>query len=453
MNQQEVWQAALGELELALSKANFTTWFKNTGLTSFDGDMATVAVPNTFTKTWFEKKYHTAILKALSHASSGVIRAVTYLVDARPVGALPVADTNRVADSFTAAPAKPSAGEVNSFGLNPKYTFGSFVVGKQNEMAHAAAKAIVERPGEVYNPLFIYGGVGLGKTHLLHAIGHAMLEKSPATRILYVSCEKFTNDFINAVRGGQTREFKDRYRNVDLLMVDDIQFIAGKKETQEEFFNTFNHLHQSNKQIVLSSDRPPKAILAEERLLSRLEWGLTTDIGQPDLETRVAILEAKCREKNFALSREILSVVASAITQNVRELEGALLKIIANCQLRNIAPTPEFTKQILQSFSPAAGKRSTTAKQVLAVVAEYFDVPMVELLGASREKRLAHPRQIAMFLLREELKASYPAIGMEVGGRDHTTAMHAYDKVNREKEEDLKLKQDLESLREKIYAA
>jgi chromosomal replication initiator protein len=458
MNYQEVWQAALGELELTLSKANFTTWFKQTGLLSLDEGAATVAVPNTFTKTWFEKKYHAAILKALSHASSGNVKNILYQVDARPAAAMPTMETSRPTDHFTATAAPTlqkttfSPDMTNAFGMNPKYTFDSFIVGKQNEMASAAAKAIVDRPGQIYNPLFLYGGVGLGKTHLMQAVGNAIVARLPQTRVLYCTCERFTNDFIQSVRSGHAKEFRDQYRNVDLLMIDDIQFIAGKKETQEEFFNTFNHLHQSNKQIILTSDRPPKAILAEERLLSRLEWGLTSDIGQPDFETRIAILEAKCKEKNFPIDREILNAVATTVTSNIRELEGALVKIMANCQLRNIKPSVDFVKQILQSFSSSAGKRSTTPKQVLAIVAEYFDVPLTELLGASREKRLAHPRQVAMYILRQELKVSYPAIGVEVGGRDHTTAMHAFDKVSRNKDEDLKLKQDLEVLKEKIYS-
>jgi len=455
MNYQEVWQTALGELELALSKANFTTWFRHTGLLSLDAGAATVAVPNAFTKTWFEKKYHAAILKALSHASSSTVKSILYRVDALSAAALPIVDTNRQIDqpavAEPAAPCRP-AEATNAFGLNPKYTFSNFIVGKQNEMANAAAKAVVDRPGEIYNPLFLYGGVGLGKTHLMQAVGNALLGQKTQTRVLYCTCEKFTNEFIQSVRSGRAKEFRDHYRNVDLLMVDDIQFIAGKKETQEEFFNTFNHLHQSNKQIILTSDRPPKAILAEERLLSRLEWGLTSDIGQPDFETRIAILEAKCKEKNFTLDRDILNVVANTITSNIRELEGALVKIVANCQLRNITPSVEFVRQILQSFSSAAGKRSATPKQVLSMVAEYFDVPLIDLLGASREKRLAHPRQVAMFILRSELKISYPAIGVEVGGRDHTTAMHAFDKISREREGDLKLKQDIEALKEKVYA-
>jgi chromosomal replication initiator protein len=451
MNYQEVWQAALGELELALSKANFTTWFKNTYLSFFDANTATVAVPNAFTKTWFEKKYHIAILKALGHASSGAVKIVVYVVDARP--AAPQAAIDAPAENYQSAQPKTAEQPItNIFGLNPKYKFSNFIVGKQNEMAHAAAKAIVERPGTVYNPLFIYGGVGLGKTHLLHAVAHALLEKNPQTRVLYVSCEKFTNDFINAVKTGATREFKDRYRNVDLLLVDDIQFITGKKETQEEFFNTFNHLHQLNNQIILSSDRPPKAILAEERLLSRLEWGLTTDIGQPDFETRIAILEAKCKEKNFSLPPDIIHLIANSVTSNIRELEGALNKLMANCQLRNLEPTADLARQLLSNASAASGKKSATPKQIVQLVAEYFDLPIIDLLGASREKRLAFPRQIAMYILREDMRVSYPAIGVEIGGRDHTTAMHAYEKIHREKDENMKLKQDIDQLRAKIYS-
>jgi chromosomal replication initiator protein len=451
MNYQEVWQATLGELELTLSKPNFTTWFKDTYLSFFETDTATIAVPNAFTKTWFEKKYHIAIVKALAHASSGAVKTVSYIVDSRPVPAQMT--TNVAADNFSASETKPAEQPAtNIFGLNPKYKFSNFIVGKQNEMANAAAKAIIEHPGTVYNPLFIYGGVGLGKTHLLHAVAHALIEKNPKTRVLYVTCEKFTNDFINAVKTGATREFKDRYRNVDLLLVDDIQFIAGKKETQEEFFNTFNHLHQLNNQIILSSDRPPKAILAEERLLSRLEWGLTTDIGSPDFETRIAILQEKAKEKNFPVSEEILNIIANSITTNIRELEGALNKLIANCQLRNLTPSPELARQLISNLATSAGKKSTSPKQIVQIVAEYFDLPIPDLLGASREKRLAFPRQIAMFILREDLRVSYPAIGVEIGGRDHTTAMHAYEKINREKEENNKLKQDIEQLRAKIYS-
>jgi chromosomal replication initiator protein len=337
--------------------------------------------------------------------------------------------------------------------LNPKYSFSNFIVGKQNELAHAASQAVSSQLGGVYNPLFLYGGVGLGKTHLLQAVGNEIKKQNPEKKVLYVTCETFTNDFINAVRTGKAKEFKDNYRTVDLLLIDDIQFITGKEGTQEEFFHTFNALHQNNKQIILSSDRPPKAIPAlENRLLSRFEWGMMADIGSPDFETRTAILSSKCREKNYILEAEILHHIATVIQRNVRELEGALNKIIAFHQFKNIIPTIESTKPILASFQPTKTNKTVTPKQVIQTVATYFDLQIPELLGKSREKRLAFPRQIIMFILREEMKASYPSIGTELGGRDHTTAMHAYDKISCRLQDDEKLQNDLELIKQRLYA-
>jgi chromosomal replication initiator protein len=339
------------------------------------------------------------------------------------------------------------------FGINPKYTFTTFVVGKGNELAHAAAQAVAARPGEAYNPLFIYGGVGLGKTHLIQAIGNAMLETNPQTKILYVSSEKFTNEFVNSVKEGRAREFKNRYRNVDLLLIDDIQFIGGKEQTQEEFFHTFNELHQQGKQVVLTSDRPPKAIPAlEDRLRSRFEWGMIADISAPDLETRVAILQKKAQEKQFDIEQTLLTLIATNVQSNIRELEGALNKVIAFHQLKNIAPTQESVKSLLASFAEQNMRRSITPREMISEVSNYFDLKIDDILGKSREKRLAFPRQIIMFLLREELKLSYPSIGEELGGRDHTTAMHAHTKIASEIESDLKLKQDIELIKQRLYA-
>ncbi len=326
------------------------------------------------------------------------------------------------------------------------------MVGKGNELANAAAQAVAAKPGEVYNPLFIYGGAGLGKTHILQAIGHDILSKSPQTKVLYVTCERFTNEFIHAVRTGKAKDFKDTYRNVDLLIIDDIQFITGKEGTQEEFFHTFNTLHQYNKQIIISSDRPPKAIPAlEHRLLTRFEWGMMADISSPDFETRVAILDNKCRDKNYDLEQEFMEHIANVIQSNVRELEGALNKIIAYHQFKSMVPTMESIEAILESFSPVHKRKSISPRQLIDVVAEYFDIKQIDLLGKSREKKLAFPRQIIMYLLREEMKTSYPAIGEELGGRDHTTAMHAYEKISNLLKEDEQLKQDLELIREKLY--
>lgn len=460
MTTQELWHAVLGELELTLSKANFTTWFKNTFISSHTGVEICIGVPNTFTKAWLEKKYHKEILNSIQNLTTPSVRTITYRVEARaPAPNQPVQDTSPsvVSDGFADHPftAETTVPNVNSgeFTLNGKYSFGTFIVGKQNELAHAASQAVTAQPGGVYNPLFIYGGVGLGKTHLIQAIGNELVRKNPHFKVLYVTCERFTNDYIGSLRSGQMKEFKNRYRNVDLLLIDDIQFLKGKDGTQEEFFHTFNQLYQTNKQIVITSDRPPKAIPdLEQRLISRFESGMMADVGSPDFETRVAILEAKCREKGYALDNGILHCMATLVTTNIRELEGSLNKVIAFHQFKNIPPTVESVKPILSSFSPNSTKKTLTARQVLGTVANYFDLPVDDLLGKSREKRLAFPRQIVMYLLREEMKASYPSIGSELGGRDHTTAMHAYDKICTCLNEDEKLQNDMEIIKQRLYA-
>lgn len=459
MTTHELWQAALGELELSLSKANYTTWFRNTFISAFEEGRIVVSVPNTFTKAWLEKKYHAAILKALQNvAKEGGVREVHYKVELKPsvpqdIGT-PIGSPS-VATPAVAAQAEEETTEgTKDFSLNPRYTFENFIVGKTNELAHAAALAVSEKPGR-YNPLFVYGGVGLGKTHLLQAIGHKMIEMNPRTKVLYVTSERFTNEFIHAVRNGRGKEFKDTYRSLDLLLIDDIQFITGKEGTQEEFFHTFNALHQSNKQVVLSSDRPPKAIQGmEQRLVSRFEWGMMVDISAPDLETRVAILESKCKEKHYELNREILSYVASSVQSNVRELEGTLNKIIAYHQFKNIKPSMESIRELVSSINNAAGsKKNLTPKDLLDTVASYFDIPLPDLLGKCREKRLSFPRQIIMYLMREELNSSYPAIGKMIGGRDHTTAIHAYTKIAADIQEDEKLRHDLSLIRQRLYSA
>ncbi len=459
MDTNELWQAALGELELTLSKANFTTWFKNTFVVEVKDGEVIVGVPNTFTKAWLEKKYHKDILSAIQELAETPIKSVVYKVEMRqgtpqqvPTIESDAAETT-TSERLVETEVAMMPGESCETSLNPKYIFSTFVVGKQNELAHAAAQAVASQPGDVYNPLFIYGGVGLGKTHLLQGIGNELLQKNPRIQILYVTCEKFTNDFIHAVRTGRAKEFKDSYRNVDVLLVDDIQFLTGKEGTQEEFFHTFNALHQDNKQIVISSDRPPKAIPAlENRLLSRFEWGMMTDVGSPDFETRIAILESKCREKSYLLGNEILHHVATIVQSNVRELEGALNKIIGFHQFKNIDPTIDTVKPILASFQPVKSKKTITPKQLIQTVASYFDLQIDELLGKSREKRLAFPRQIIMYIMREEMKSSYPSIGQALGGRDHTTAMHAYDKIANILTDDEKLQHDLELIKQRLYA-
>jgi len=455
MDLQALWQVALGELELTLSKANFTTWFKNTFISCFENGKIVVAVPNTFTKAWLEKKYHDAIARALRNATNQNVREVTYRVEVKNTTVLPL--EHLVAELENAAPSREIHAEtsepVNDLGLNPRYVFQNFVVGKNNELAHAACMAVAAEPGKVYNPLFLYGGVGMGKTHLLQAIGQHVLQLKPTARVRYVTCERFTNEFINSVRHGRASEFKDMYRNVDVLLIDDIQFLTGKEGTQEEFFHTFNALHQNNKQIVIASDRPPKEIQTlENRMLSRLEWGMIADITKPDFETRVAILQSKARDKNHPLSTEILHAIAGNIQSNVRELEGALNKIIAYHQFKNIQPTLASVQILLQSFIPQVCKRNVTPRHLLEIIGTYYEVPMDQLLGKSRERRFAFPRQVAMYLLREEIKCSFPAIGEHLGSRDHTTAMHACDKIGGLVVNDEQLRRDLSLLRERLYS-
>jgi len=449
MSNDQIWQAVLGEIELNLSKANFTTWFKNTFISTFEDKKVVVCVPNTFTKAWLEKKYHKEIASALQNVCSEKIEQIFYKVEARKY--------NPVGDLLKKIKLKKDTTEdttiaVNRFGLNSRYTFTNFIVGKGNELAHAAAQAVAANPGNAYNPLFVYGGVGLGKTHLLQAIGHEVSKKT--SKILYVTCEKFTNDYITAVKNGQAKEFKDHYRNVDVLLIDDIQFMAGKDGTQEEFFHTFNELHQGNKQIVITSDRPPKSIPAlEKRLLSRFEWGMIADITQPNIETRMAILEAKCKEKNYQLNNDVLNFIANNIQNNIRELEGALNRIIAFHEFNNSKPTIDSVKNILSNIITSTKTKSVTCKNIIEAVSSFFDINIKDITGKSRKKELVYPRQISMFLMRIEINTSYPTIGDELGGRDHTTAMHAYNKIGKEIEKNEKIKQDIESIKQLLYAS
>jgi chromosomal replication initiator protein len=463
MTTHEIWQAVLAEFELKVTKANFSTWFKNTGIGEYQNGHLTICVPNTFTQSWLAKKYHTDLIKSIERITGKPVKKIDYRVDniknikdqecfQENAAALPAPNSFQPAQNFAVSQDDQRRLPGSQFGLQNKYTFTTFIVGKNNELAHAAAQAVAARPGEAYNPLFIYGGVGLGKTHLIQAIGHAMIEKNPQTKILYVSSEKFTNEFVSAVKEGRAKEFKDRYRNVDLLLIDDIQFIGGKEQTQEEFFHTFNELHQQGKQVVLTSDRPPKAIPAlEDRLRSRFEWGMIADIAAPDLETRVAILQVKCQEKNFFIEQDILQMVATSIQSNIRELEGALNKIIVFHQLKNAQATKESVKAILTTLETQNAKKSVTPREIINTVAKYFDVQIEDLLGKSREKRLSFPRQIIMFLLRTELSMSFPNIGQELGGRDHTTAIHADTKIRTELETTPKLKQDMELIKQQLY--
>jgi len=455
MTNQELWQAVLGEMEVSLSKANFTTWFKSTFISTIEEEKVIISVPNTFTKAWLEKKYHKDIIQALEKVNQKPIKEIIYKVELvkKPVfnkiDELPINDGH-----FTLSKTDKETDtkiNTNRFGLNNQYVFNTFIVGKNNQLAHAACKAVAANPGVTYNPLFIYGGVGLGKTHLLQAIGHEV--SGMGKKVLYATCEKFTNDYIQAVRNGRAKEFKDFYRNVDLLLIDDIQFMGGKEGTQEEFFHTFNELHQTNRQIVVSSDRQPKAIPSlEQRLQSRFEWGMIVDITQPDVETRTAILETKCREKNYVLSGDILTYIATIIQNNIRELEGALNRVVAYHQFNQTEPTLDSTKEVLANIITNFQSKSLSPKIIIEIVARFYDIEISDLTGQSRKKELVVPRQIAMFLMREEINTSFPTIGQEFGGRDHTTAIHACNKVSHEIKQDQRKKQEIDSLKQLLYS-
>jgi chromosomal replication initiator protein len=457
MNNEQLWQATLGELEINLSRVNFVTWFKDTFLSSLENGRAIICVPNAFVKKWLEEKYHKNIVNSLENISKQKLQEIIYKIELhRPNNGTVVPLKINTAPEMI-SPEKASElknnqqtnNTANRFGLNPKYVFSSFVVGRGNELAHAACRAVVNNLGKAYNPLFIYGGVGLGKTHLLQAIGNEVAKYND--KILYTTSEKFTNNYIQAVQTGKAKDFKNMYRNVDLLLVDDVQFMGGKDGTQEEFFHTFNELQQGDKQIVMTSDRPPKSIPAiEKRLISRFESGMVADVGKPDVETKIAILEKKSLEKSFPLDKDVLMYIANNVQNNIRELEGALNKVIVIHQLNNSIPTLKSVKNALSDYVSSLQSKSLTPKEIIEAVSRFYEISIKDMIGDSRRKELVGPRQAAIFLIREELNTSYPSIGQEMGGRDHTTAMHAYNKILTEiKEKDNeKLKQELESIKQ-----
>ncbi|OGZ33577.1 MAG: hypothetical protein A2Y98_01425 [Candidatus Portnoybacteria bacterium RBG_19FT_COMBO_36_7] len=457
MTNHELWQAALGEIELNISKTNFITWFRNTDIIKAKDSSVTIAVPNAFSKEWLENKYNKLILKAIRNVSPET-KDVEFIISALP--------SAKLAPEMTLATVKSAKKkEVNELGqpfqefeinkdthLNPKYTFDNFIVGSFNELAQAAAQAITKNLGKLYNPLFIYGGVGLGKTHLIQALGNEIVKNyNSEKKVCYISSEKFTSELVDALYNGQVEEFKDKYRQIDVLIIDDIQFLAGKEKTQEEFFHTFNALYQNNKQIILSSDRPPQAISTlEERLKSRFAGGMIADISFPDLESRIAILKEKAYEKKFEVTDEILNYIANHIQKNIRELEGALNRIVISAKLRNTIPSvPEISKILNNITSPLSKKISY--KTIVQAVADFYDINTGLLVNRCRKKELVYPRQVAMFLIREELKSSYPFIGEKLGGRDHTTVMYACEKITKELENNESLQQEINLIKEHFY--
>lgn len=449
MNNQQLWQAILGSMEISLSKANFNTWFKNTSILEKGSDHIVIGVPSAFNRDWIAAKYHQEILKALKSLSPE-IREIKYQLGSTPQNPNNHQTKNPIRTANEPHPSKDSFGP-NTSSLNPKYTFETFIIGKNNELAHAASQAVAKNPGTQYNPLFIYGGVGLGKTHLMHGAGHKMLQANQKAKILYVTSEKFTNDYINAISQKRMDEFKKTYRDIDALLIDDIQFLAGKEGTQEEFFHTFNELRDKGKQIIITSDRLPKDIPAiEQRLISRFEWGMVADIQAPDLETRMAILRTKLEKKGAEISEDILFYIAENIQSNVRELEGALNRLAVYQQMENRGLVLEQAKSILSSII-GAKKRITSVKKIAESVAEFYNISLDDLIKQSRKKEFVKPRQIAMYLIRKELDNSFPSIGEFFGGRDHTTVMHAVEKVDNMVKEKDSFKQEVDLIMDKLF--
>lgn len=459
MKADQAWQAVLGELQVQLTKSTFDTWVKNTHVISYEDGTFVIGVHNAYAKDWLENRLLTLIKRTLIGIVGHTVD-VKFIVHTRrskkhTQEEMPLEDQAEKVPIFSARAvsatqkANPIQRSFEHTGLNPKLTFETFIVGNSNSLAHAAARAVAENPGKKYNPLFIYGGVGLGKTHLLQAIGNAALTITPA--VLYVSSETFTNELINAIRTQSTEEFRTKYRNqVDILIIDDIQFIAGKESTQEEFFHTFNTLYQAGKQIVMSSDHPPRAIKPlEKRLQSRFEQGLIADIQPPDLETRIAILRAKAELQSVQVPSDVIHFIAGKFQSNVRELEGALNRVVANALLTKTPLTMEMAALALRDILTRTD--SLTVEQVLEAVCEYYGLDMQILKSRQRNHAIAFPRQVAMYLLKEELGCSLPQIGEILGGRDHTTILYGCEKIQSSIEEDDQLRRDVVAIRDRLY--
>ncbi len=444
MSASQAWQAVLGQLQMEMAKATFDTWARDTNFISFEEGIFVVGVQNAYARDWLESRLTSTVVRILTgimnrslEVNFVVQQNIKQSVEATPQD-LPVLLKEE----------KPLEINPNANSLNPRYSFDNFVVGSCNRLAHAASLAVAENPAKAYNPLFLYGGVGLGKTHLLHAIGNACNQNSLS--VLYVSSEEFTNDLITAIRSHQTQAFREKYRRLDVLLIDDIQFIAGKESTQEEFFHTFNKLHGQNKQIVLTSDRSPKAISTlENRLRSRFEWGLIADIQAPDLETRLAILQSKAERKGRTVPNQILEAIAQRMQSNIRELEGALNRIMAYADLRGIPLTAELIDTALADMMPK--RREIEPDHHISLVASTFNISVDQIMDRNRTRQVSLPRQIAMYLLREEANISLPQIGKVLGGRDHTTIMHGCQKVAGLIEQDDRLRRKVVDIRDRLY--
>lgn len=458
MQDDHLWQAVLGEIELSVSRGNYVTWFKNTRLLRFKDNILTIGVPNVFVKQQLERKYNDLIseLLAKNHATPDKIDYKIHTDLSK--------NSSDEEESISLNPSdqRPSTVKAQSMngsslshsyrqGLNERYTFENFIVGSGNELAYAACQAIAANPGTKYNPLFIYGGVGIGKTHLIQAVGNAIIANKPGTRVVYVSTEQFVQEFIDAVRYKKNTDFAGYYRNADVLIIDDMQFIAGKDKTQEEFFHTFNALHQANKQVIISSDKPPKDIpTLEERLRSRFAWGMSIDMQNPDFETRCAIVQSKAEVKGMILPADVVEYLANHIQTNIRELEGALNQLIAFCEMRGLEPDAEIVSGLLSANK--SRPKHLSSRQVIEKISKHFQVSMDDLLGPKRDKDIVVPRQVAMYILRSELHLSFPKIARELGRKDHTTAIHSVEKIEQELTFDAIMRQHVSEIKERLYA-
>lgn len=452
MEIKSVWQGVLGEIELSIPHASFTTWFKNTELEDIRNDKAVILVPNIFVKAQLEKKFLEQITEALQRnniASNGVVFEVKTAnkkrVVSRDISPTSLLDQKRQSISEILPSRKSPVTN-----LNPRYTFDNFIVGSSNDLAYAASRAVADNPGQKYNPLFLYGGSGLGKTHLIQAIGNEIIKNQPSARVLYTTTESFVNEFLDYIRF-KKQGFSDKYRNVDVLIIDDMQFIANKEKTQDEFFHTFNDLHQNNKQIIISSDKPPKSIpTLTDRLRSRFEWGMSIDVQMPDYETRCAIITAKASLSNIELDQAVIEYLATNIKTNIRELEGALNQILAYSEMSGIKPDVAITEGMISNIKKVRPQH-ITPKQIIDKTARYFQIDPKDICSAKRDKHIVVPRQIAMYLLRNELKLSFPVIAKELGRKDHTTAMHSVEKITRETKLNMIIREQVNDIQERLY--
>ncbi|KAJ49569.1 chromosomal replication initiator protein [Clostridium tetanomorphum] len=443
----DIWEKTLNIVKGELTEVSFNTWIKSITPMKIENDTLFLCVPNDFTKGILDSRYKDLIINALKLITSKKYN-IEFFIASEDIAN--VESLNKNHKTINNASNVVISDEMSTM-LNPKYTFDSFVIGNSNRFAHAASLAVAEAPAKAYNPLFIYGGVGLGKTHLMHAIGHYVLQNNPNSKVVYVSSEKFTNELINSIKDDKNVEFRNKYRNIDILLIDDIQFIAGKERTQEEFFHTFNALYEANKQIILSSDRPPKEIpTLEDRLRSRFEWGLIADIQAPDFETRMAILKKKADVEHLNIPNEVMVYIATKIKSNIRELEGALIRIVAFSSLTNKEISVDLASEALKDIISNKQSKQITIELIQDIVSSYFNLRVEDFKSARRTRNVAFPRQIAMYLCRKLTDNSLPKIGEEFGGRDHTTVIHAYEKISTSLKEDESLQNTVNELSKKI---